>query len=111
MTESQNISSFSLAVRDPEALEPAVAFCKTGELHVNLMTKVIVVVFYCWRSETAFQAGKKPFSSVQVNLETNPETSKLLDQWLSPDQFGSALIAHCLTHCEELQAATHHQKV
>jgi hypothetical protein len=111
MSESQNISSFSLAVSDPESTDPLVAFCTTGELHINLMTKVIVVVFYCWRNEAAFYAGKKPFNSVQVNLPTNPETSKLIDPLLATSQFGSTLIDYCLTHCEELKDAIYRLKV
>jgi|LakMenE18May11ns_1017448.scaffolds.fasta_scaffold9242996_1 hypothetical protein len=104
-------NGFSLSVDDPEALEPAMAFCTTGELHVNLITKMVVVVFYCWRNEAAFQTGKKPFNSIQVNLPSNPETSQLLEPLLATGQFGSSLLSYCLTHCEELRSAVYRQEV
>lgn len=95
---------FSLTVADPEAVEPVEAFCSVGEFHINLFTRVGIVVFYCWRNEAAFLAGKKPFNSIQVALPSKPEINLMLEDWSKAQ--ADALLRCCLEHCEELKAAT-----
>lgn len=87
MLEQFKNLALTLTVEDPEGIAPAVAHCVLVEMHFNCETQAAVAVFKCWRSLKAFEADKKAFNIVQLNLSPKNGGEVLFDA----DESGSAL--------------------
>lgn len=64
--------SFTAELADPQDLNPVLnAFCVLVEVHLNYESQALVAGFKCWRSKTAYDAGKNPFELIRVELTPN----------------------------------------
>jgi hypothetical protein len=64
-----NDTALFLDLEDPEGTAPVIdAYCVLVETHFNHETQAVVAVCKCWRSREAFEAKKKAFNAIQINL-------------------------------------------
>jgi hypothetical protein len=87
-----------LDLEDPEGTAPVIdAYCVLSETHFNHETQAVVAVFKCWRSREAFEAKKKAFNAIQINLPPKEGGFDFFEQHADLiENLKKALLAFCV---------------
>lgn len=102
--------AFYANVDDPQGTEPIQrAYCVLVEVHLNYELQATIGVFQCWRSKSAYEAGREAFSVLQAKFAPD-EGGKLFfnENADIAEKLGQALRDHSVTHSSELQGAIQH---
>lgn len=89
---------FTLELDDPHDTLTVNAFCRMVEIHISWESQVIVAIYNCWRSQSAFEAKKSPFYQLKVELPADDGGAAFLAGDQSGYAFKAALNAFIITH-------------
>lgn len=101
--------AFYADVDDPQSTDLVVkAYCVLTELHLNYELQAVVSVFQCWRSQAAYEAGRRAFNILHANFAPD-EGGKLFfgqqDELVAT--LGQRLRDYSAQHSDLIRSAIH----
>lgn len=70
--------TLEISLHDPTDIGEVKAYCVLSEVSFKIDTGNVYCVFTCWRSQEAYQQGRKPFAALPVVLESDDALKSIL---------------------------------